>query len=500
MRTPRPYQIECKDAIRAGFRRGLKGVAAELFTGAGKGYVIADIAKSVIEKGGRALVLVNRDNLCGQLSDSLIEQGLYPQTEKGLFRASPMSNCVVGSIPTLQGKRLERWNPNHFNLVITDEAHFAASRTFKNTLDYFKSSYHLFLTATIERHDKAGLWSGVEELVYSKPLQSGIDEGWLTPYEREELPVPIQMSDKMAAKRMFTEKDESEVFSAGEYLPRLFSESAARCHDKHGLMFWPSTDASKEAAAHYNSNGVESRHIDCYMSDSEIEDVKTWFKSPGPKTCHCADYFSYGYDNPLIDCVGLMRICRSIPMTKQRIGRGTRANCVIDGLPDATARKQVIAGSVKPRFQILDLMIQLGDIENKFADATCLISEDNEEREFVRQEGRKAGTSFTMEELEGKLKAKRETDKEKQLAKLAEDAANAAEKRKSVVSNHQWYVDKVVNEMFNPNHKPAERWMYGKLNAMGANIPRETKLSGYQFFKIRDRFEGPRQKVLTGNS
>jgi len=486
-RAGRDYQIAIKQAIRDGFRRGLRGVGVEAFTGAGKGFIIADIASDVFAKKGRVLVLVNRDNLVDQLAQSLAEQGLYPQLERGMDKASPLSDVVVGSIPTMQGKRLEKWNPDHFKLVITDEAHFSAAKTFKNTLDYFKSSHHVFLTATMERHDKAGLWKGCEELVYSMPLQEGINQGWLVPFDFEELPVPVEISDKQASKKMWTEKDESEVFSAGDYLPRLFAEAASRCHDRKALMFWPNCDSSKEAEKHFSDCGIESRHVDGYMTKPQINEILEWFKMPGYKSLHNADLLSYGYDNPTIDCVGIMRLSRSIPMLKQRLGRGTRPICKVDLYPDAETRKMAIAESEKPSVKILDLMIQLGEVQNKFAEPTCLITDDAAEKEFIREEMRKSGKPMSMAEIEGKLKVKRETDKDKMLAKLAEDAANSALKRKN-------YDEPFYNDILrkNQNGESVTDKQMSFLRSLGYKGPKD--LTKFQASRIIARFLNHKEK------
>lgn len=488
-RQPRDYQLECKQAIRDAYARGKRGVAVELFTGAGKGFIIADIAKSVMEKGGRVLVLVNRDNLVDQLSESLIEQGMLPSRERGMDKASPLADLVVGSIPTMQKERLKKWNPNHFRLVITDEAHFAAASTFKHTLDYFEAAYHLFLSATIERHDKAGLWKGVEEIVFSMPLQKGIENGWLVPFEFKELPVPIMISDKEAAKKMWTEKDEENLFSTNEYLPRLFAAAAAESHGRKALFFWPNCDSSKEASEHFASQGIESRHVDGYMPKGEINDILEWFKSPGAKSLHNADLLSYGYDNPSIDTVGIMRLSRSIPMLKQRLGRGTRPACIVDGLANADERKAAIAASIKPRCLVLDLMLQLGDVKDKFADVSALITEDPAEKRFIREEARKAGRALTMEEIEGKLKAKRQTDKEKQLAKLAEDAANAAEAKRIAEerANKLPYIGDILMQ-HKPHHKPATPGHIRYIKSLGFKLP-DKPMTGYQLMRIQDRFE-----------
>jgi len=489
MRTARPYQLEAKEAIKSAFIQGKKGVAIELFTGAGKGYIIADIARDVIAKKGRALVLVNRNNLCDQLRDSLIEQGLYPQLERGLDKASPLSDLVVGSIPTMQGERLRRWNPGHFKLVITDEAHFAAAKSFKTTLDYFQASYHLFLTATLERHDKQGLWSGVTDLVYSMPLMSGIDQGWLVPFVFEELPVPILLEDKLAAKKSFTEKDEENLFSRHEYLPRLFAESAARMKNCKGLNFWPNCDSSREAAKHFALCGIDTMHVDGYMPDAEIAKILAWFREPGPKVLQNSELLSYGYDNPSIDTVGIFRVSKSIPMLKQRLGRGTRPLCRVDDYDTAEARKNAIAASAKPHCRVLDLMLQLDGVENTFADPTCLITEDSKEREFIREENRKAGRPLNVEEMKNLLKVKRITDKDAQLAKLAEDAANAAERKKKKPKLP--YISDIIYSR-NPDHKIAGEGFVQKARKLGFVLP-EQIYSCHQIYRILERYEKNKQ-------
>ncbi len=283
---------------------------------------------------------------------------------------------------------------------------------------------------------------------------------------------------------MFTQKDQDSVFDANDYLPRLFSEASSRVHDKKSLFFWPNCDSSKEADKYFGLNGIESRHIDGYMPDSLIEEILRWHKMPGYKALHCADLLSYGHDDKGIDCVGVMRLSRSLPMLMQRLGRGTRPDCEVDRYKNAESRKMAISESSKPNCKVLDLMIQLGDVKNKFAESTSLISEDDSEREFIRDEMRKSGKPISMAELEGKLKAKRETDKEKQLAKLAEDAANAALKR----PKRNVYFWDIVNAFH--VGPPASSKQMGYLGYLGYNGPKD--LTKLQASKIIARYQ-PKQ-------
>lgn len=480
-KQPRPYQLDCINAILRAYGAGKMGVVIEAFTGFGKGVVIAMLSKIVREQGGRVLILVNRDNLCNQLHASVREQGLFPVMERGQDKASPMSDCVIGSIQTMQGNRLKKWRPDWFQLVITDEAHGAAADTFLEVLNYFAPAKHLGLSATIERHDKAGLWKGYEECVFTMTLSEGINEGWLVPFEFEEIPVAIAIEEKLSKKKMWTEADEIGVFNKDEVLPVLFEESAIRSVDNHGLLFWPNCKTSEEAANVFRSHGIDSRHVDGYMKDPDILEILEWFATPGPKTLHNADLLSVGYDNPLIDLIGIMRLSRSIPTLKQRLGRGTRPVAPVDKYNTAELRRLAIDESSKPKCKVLDLMLQLGDgIQNTFATPSALITSNSRERAYVQEQMRKG--KFSMEELATKLRsAKSQMDKDEALAKVAEDTLNSLKKNRNE-SDGPYVGDIFIRLPKTSKSEGVTKSQYGMLQHLGCKIPREdiTKLQASQ--------------------
>ncbi len=431
-RSPRPYQIEAITAIRDALRSGKRGVIIVHPTGMGKAMVISVISKLVLAKGKRVLVLVNRDNLVEQLRESLIEQGMMPLIERGMDKASPMSDCVIGSIQTLQGKRLKRWNADHFDLIFCDECHGSAASTFHKVLDYFIGQ-HVGCTATPERHDKEGLWKGYEEICHQITFADAVNDGWLCDLEFHELPVPIFVSDEAAKKRMWTEADET--LSLADDLPRIFEAAAKVSEGRKTLAFWSNCNSSVEADKYFKAHGLDSMHVEgpggpAQMNRENVNEVIEWFKQPGPRILSNCQLLTTGFDQPDIDQIIMGRLVRSEPLVRQMLGRGTRAACVIDGLPDASARKVAIAGSAKPFCRVQDLMIQLGEVRNRFADASVLITQDDTERKWIKELTREAGKPFTMSELENKLRAKRDTDKDAALAKLLEDTANAQKKNK----------------------------------------------------------------------
>jgi len=171
IKTPRPYQLECFDAIRKAFRDGKKRIIAEAATGTGKGTIVALVAKMAREKNKRVLAIVNRDVLVSQLLADLVEHKVDCHREQAKERASNNADVVVGSVQSMGGKWLSRWPRNYFDIVICDEVQFSTANTFRAILDHFESSFHIGLTATAERHDKKSLWKGYEDIILSAPAQ-----------------------------------------------------------------------------------------------------------------------------------------------------------------------------------------------------------------------------------------------------------------------------------------------------------------------------------------
>lgn len=376
---------------------------------------------------------------------------------------------------------LEVEEDNNFfaNGALVHNCHFGASDTFLQVLNHFKSAYHIGVTATLERHDKKGLWSGYQECVFCITMQEGINEGWLVPYDVVELPVPIDISIKDAGKKMWTEEDEQKALSS-HYI-EIFKAALPHLPGNHSLMFWNNCKSSMVASAYFSENGVESKHVEgpggpARMSPDQIKDILGWFSEPSEqgKNLNCADLLSYGYDCPPINVLGLMRVTRSIPMTKQRAGRATRPDCVVDGLGSRPARLAAIAASRKPRWKLLDLMIQVRDMEHSFATASSLITSDHGEMRILDRA--RKGKSMSMEELDGKIKASRESgSNEGALSKLSQDAANAAMRAQSKTKGP--YIGDIFQRYPAKGVECSDKqWSY--LVSLGCKLPRDgvTKL------------------------
>lgn len=489
MKQPRYYQTDAHEAIRGGFKRGLKRVMIELATGLGKTVIFVLMALMAKAKGHRVLIIVNRDVLVTQALDELKSNGVFAQREQAEDRALLTSEVVVGSVQSMQGKWLLRWPRNHFKLVITDECHGSAAKTFRVILDHFEESYHVGVTATAERHDKKGLWKGFEDIVYRMPLNNwedkktgeitvgGIDDGWLVPFDFHDLDCPVTLDEKLMKKAAFAEHEE--VFDSAKYLPRLAECAALESIGHKGLFFLPNCRQSNGFAELLRERGLNAKHIDSsYMPPKETQELLAWFADQREGILCNADLLSVGYNQPDINLIGLFRPIASTPMFKQRLGRGTRPIAPVDSFSTATERRQAIADSPKSVCKVLNVFWENGN--HNLASPSVLITDDEEERAAIDKK-RKPGQQMDFAQMESQLKAKRMADKDEEMRKLAEKVANSQAKK----SRGKLYIADILKN-YNPAHKPASDAFVRYVRNMGAEIP-PGQYSAYQIMRIKER-------------
>lgn len=442
MKQPRPYQTDCFEAIRGAFNRKLRRVIVVLATGLGKTVIFTLIAVMVRAKKGRVLVLVNRDVLADQAAAELSENGLHPSIERGADKASPLSDMVVGSIQTMNGDRLKKWNRDHFRMVVCDECHGSSAKTFKAVLDHFEGAFHIGVTATPNRHDKKGLWHGYEDIVYEMPLKEriekdgkvtpgGIEEGWLCDLLFREIPVPITLDDKIAICKSLSEAEEAGEYGLESHLKRIYEAAAPEHQGRKALDFFPNCLSSIAAAEAYRSYGINARHIEgvggpAGMTKKSIAETLEWFRGEKVATLCNSELLAVGYNQPDINMIGMVRLIKSETAYLQKLGRGTRTIAKVDGLPDKASRLAAIAASVKPCCTVLDLCIQNQD--HNLCNPAMLVTADKDEQAFIRKQ-RKPGCISDFKEFEEMLRAKRTMDKDEALAKMSEQVANAARKK-----------------------------------------------------------------------
>ena len=157
--TLRPYQQEAVDAV---FREWetRRSTLIVIPTGGGKTIIFSGVIERCVREGKRVLVLAHRGELLEQAADKLKKStGLACAVEKAEQSClGSFFRVVVGSVQTLQReKRLHQFDPDHFDVIIIDEAHHALADGYRIVLDHFTGAQVLGVTATPDRGDMKDL-------------------------------------------------------------------------------------------------------------------------------------------------------------------------------------------------------------------------------------------------------------------------------------------------------------------------------------------------------
>jgi superfamily II DNA or RNA helicase len=314
----RPYQQRAVDAVAAGwsqFQRQL-GIAA---TGGGKTVIFSHIAAA--EKG-RTLILAHREELVKQAAEKLhAATGIFAAVEQGASTAMPGHGVVVGSVQSVR-RRLHKYAPNAFDLIICDEAHHSLSDEWQEVLGRFAGARVLGVTATPDRADRKSLGAFYQNVAFEIGLLELIGAGHLCNLRALRLPVEI---DARSIK-LRSGADLSADVASSLLEPRLREvarAAAAEIWDRKTLVFLPRCDVSEKFAEALAEEGIDARHVDGGSEDREQR--LEWFRTAGPGTALCnAMLLTEGYDRPDIDCILCLRPTKSRALYCQIVGRGTR--------------------------------------------------------------------------------------------------------------------------------------------------------------------------------
>ncbi len=407
----RDYQVECCDAIMEKFQTH-QSTMAVLFTSAGKTTIFATIIQKFTPK--RTLVLVGQGELADQAKKSIkrwtgIESDMEMNTSRAETDLKHRKQVVIATWQTMcsggktakhgalfdtpSKRRMQRFKPTDFDLIVIDEYHHACAPSYKVILDYFKQNTNLKIlgvTATPVRGDGLALRNVCQSTAYEYPIEKGRDNGWLVNIAQhvyEVIGLDYSHVEKSAGdlndaqvKRIV----ESQKNVAGMCSPtfevmygcpkhslrdvpvdqwRAYLES--RKDDKGNpmkprptVMFTVSVEQSRLACEIFNRviPGIAG-YVHGKMNEVERETALTDFETGKTALLANVGICTEGWDCPKVEVIAMAAPTLSISKFLQQLGRGTRVlpGC-IDGLLTKEERIAAIKASAKPYLRIIDFV------------------------------------------------------------------------------------------------------------------------------------------------
>ncbi len=298
----RPYQKECIETILA---QPPGSYLTQMATGLGKTVTFANIPRQ-----GRVLILSHREELVEQPRK-------YYDCSYGIERGAEKSHgeeVVSASVQSLV-RRLDRFEPDEFDMIITDECHHAAAGSYRKIYEHFTPRLHIGFTATPNRGDKVRLDGIFEKIIFQRDLRWAIRNGYLTDIHC--LRVDIGYDLTRVRTRM------------GDYAPGELEEAMEGTADAIAQAY---KDLAKGptlifAVSVAQANEIASRIPGAVAVTGKTQDRAAIIRDFTDGKIPCivnVMVFTEGTDIPRVETVIVARPTQSEALYTQMVGRGLR--------------------------------------------------------------------------------------------------------------------------------------------------------------------------------
>lgn len=332
---PNSMQVGFINNLRKIYEAGEDKALLISATGTGKTYASAFAARELEFK--RVLFVVHRNQIAKQamksyrkVFDGKVSMGMVT----GKYRDYD-ADFVFATVQTLSKEDiLTRYEKNHWDLIIIDEAHHSSADSYKKIMDYFTPNLWLGMTATPDKRDDNLEGRNIYEIfnhqiAYEIRLQNAMEEDLLCPFhyfgitDLEVIADAGKTSEEKVENFRYLTSNERvhNVMNQAEF----FGYSGDRVK---GLIFCSRIDEAKELSVKFNKKGW--RTLVLSGNDSESTRAAAIERLAGGEAEDALDYiisvdiFSEGVDVPEINQVIMLRPTESPIIFIQQLGRGLR--------------------------------------------------------------------------------------------------------------------------------------------------------------------------------
>jgi len=319
---------ELNSTINEGYNRALVIMA----TGLGKTYLAAFFA----ERFKRVLFIAHREEILFQAKKTF--KHVHPNKTSGIYNGKikdEQTDFVFASIFTLSMKQhLQRFQREDFDLIVVDEFHHAAAKSYQNVLEYFRPTFLLGLTATPDRNDNKDVYAICKgNVAYRIDFIEAIQKQWLSPFQYYGV---YDETDYSQIKWLGNRYDEIELLQT-----QLREEQAEKIYHawlKHKqtrtLVFCSSIKQANFLCDYFKKQGERSISLHSQQTEVKRDEAINLLESREIDVIFTVDLFNEGVDIPSVDTLLFVRPTESLTVFIQQIGRGLRlhpekTHCVV---------------------------------------------------------------------------------------------------------------------------------------------------------------------------
>ena len=353
--TPRPAQQEALKALRQTVAEDYSKAMVVMATGLGKTYLAAFFAQDY----PKILFIAHREEILRQAQESFEDVldkqgGLYYGAEK-----SEMQDMLFASIFTLSiQEHLHRFEKDAFDLIIVDEFHHAAAKSYRKVIDYFEPTFLLGLTATPERTDGQDVFALCDgNVAYEISFIEAIQRGWLAPFTYYGVKDDIDYSNIQWLGSTY-DQQQLMVEQINEQRAEQIFNKWMEHKQTRSLGFCSSIQQADFLAEFFIDRGIAAISLTSTTKDISRQEAIEKLETKEIDIIFTVDIFNEGVDIPSVDTLLFARPTESLVVFTQQIGRGlrkypTKDTCVIIDLignyRHADTKLEVFAAGMEER-------------------------------------------------------------------------------------------------------------------------------------------------------
>lgn len=237
---------------------------------------------------------------------------------------------VFASVQSLSARSLERFAPDHFDVIVIDEFHHGTSPTYRKILDHFAPQELLGLTATPERMDGLNIQDEFfgGRIAAEMRLWEALENDLLSPFHYFGITDNTDMSAVAWKRGAYDSTALSNLFTGNDARARLVVQAVKDKVTDPGSMralgFCVSVAHAHFMADFFRRAGLSALALSGDTPRHERKSALDELRAGTLQVVFSVDLFNEGLDIPDVDTLFLLRPTASATVFLQQLGRGLR--------------------------------------------------------------------------------------------------------------------------------------------------------------------------------
>lgn len=308
MLTLRDYQTDIIKQTHTSMRTGFKRPLVCLPTGSGKTVIFAWLASQTQLKGKTVWFVVHRSELMDQTIDTFRKFSI------------PIKNIHVGMVHSF-ANHPERYPAP--DLIIFDEGHHVAAKTWLKIIQNNPAAYMIGLTATPCRLDGRPLGEIYDHLIIGATTQELTRMGYLAPF-RYFAPSVADLSGLNKRGSDYDQEQASDILMQRAVFGDVIKHWHEYADGLQTICYCSSIRHSKATADAFQADGINAVHFDGETGSAQRENIIERFRAGEIRILCNVDLIGEGFDVPACWCCVLLRPTTSLGLFIQQSGRALR--------------------------------------------------------------------------------------------------------------------------------------------------------------------------------